>query len=318
NNRLANTKERDFSIGLDDQGFRYYDPEIGRYTTRDPIGYPSGTMNVYESVFNNPVNHLDPLGLGPGDADPPKSISEWLLDVMVDAGNAINAWLESESAPKTAERAWAVAEVAGAIASEPVDKVLDARDIYLNPKDPANYLGLIPFDKVFKGLKRWFGAGEAAVEAGQGSRRALKEGGQETSDAVRRNSRKQLGEGGADASKRRPKPEYGKDVGEYSDVGGHHAHQKAIFKGNVKYSQSKGFSISQDYMKKRGWDHRAMTKKQRELQDELFKSGRKNTLEEQTRIGYEALIQLADTRPTTRVSARCCIDGIRCSGRNST
>jgi RHS repeat-associated protein len=62
NNRLANTKERDASIGLDNHGFRYYDPEIGRYTTRDPLRYVDG-MNMYLSVHNNPINHVDPLGL---------------------------------------------------------------------------------------------------------------------------------------------------------------------------------------------------------------------------------------------------------------
>lgn len=62
NNRLANTKERDFSIGLDNHGFRYYDPETGCYISRDPIGYGDG-MNVYRSVSNNPINHIDPLGL---------------------------------------------------------------------------------------------------------------------------------------------------------------------------------------------------------------------------------------------------------------
>jgi len=63
NNRLANTKERDVSIGLDNHGFRFYDPEIGRYLTRDPIGYGDGP-NVYLSVKNNPINFIDPLGLG--------------------------------------------------------------------------------------------------------------------------------------------------------------------------------------------------------------------------------------------------------------
>ena len=62
NNRLANTKERDASIGLDNHGFRYYDPETGRYITRDPIGYADG-LNNYLHVHNNPVNHIDPLGL---------------------------------------------------------------------------------------------------------------------------------------------------------------------------------------------------------------------------------------------------------------
>jgi len=62
NNRLANTKERDFSIGLDNHGMRYYDPEIGRYISRDPIGYPDG-LNNYLYGSNSPINHIDPLGL---------------------------------------------------------------------------------------------------------------------------------------------------------------------------------------------------------------------------------------------------------------
>ena len=62
NNRLANTKERSAALGLDNHGFRYYDPEIGRYLTRDPIGYGDG-LNVYLYVGNNPVNRVDPEGL---------------------------------------------------------------------------------------------------------------------------------------------------------------------------------------------------------------------------------------------------------------
>jgi RHS repeat-associated protein len=60
NNRLANTKERDFSIGLDNYGFRYYDPEVGRYVSPDPVG--SG-IPEYVYVHNNPINFIDPLGL---------------------------------------------------------------------------------------------------------------------------------------------------------------------------------------------------------------------------------------------------------------
>ncbi len=68
NDRLANTKQRDFSIGLDNHGFRYYDPSSGRYITRDPIGYGDG-MNVYRHVSNNPVNGVDPLGLSKDDVE---------------------------------------------------------------------------------------------------------------------------------------------------------------------------------------------------------------------------------------------------------
>ncbi|HEX8523216.1 MAG TPA: RHS repeat-associated core domain-containing protein, partial [Tepidisphaeraceae bacterium] len=62
NNRLRNTKERDASIGLDNDGFRYCDPETGRYLQRDPLGYKDG-LNVYLSVHDNPVNWVDPQGL---------------------------------------------------------------------------------------------------------------------------------------------------------------------------------------------------------------------------------------------------------------
>ena len=41
---------------------RYYDPEVGTYITRDPIGYGDG-LNVYRHVHANPINHIDPLGL---------------------------------------------------------------------------------------------------------------------------------------------------------------------------------------------------------------------------------------------------------------
>ena len=62
NNRLANTKERDASIALDNHGFRYYDASIGRYISNDPIGYEGG-FNLYVHCTNDPVNKFDPLGL---------------------------------------------------------------------------------------------------------------------------------------------------------------------------------------------------------------------------------------------------------------
>ena len=78
-------------------------------------------------------------------------------------------------------------------------------------------------------------------------------------------------------------------TGEYGDVGGHHVHAKAGFKGDVNYDPKKGFSISQNFMKDNGLDHNSMTSKQRELFKELYESGRPNTLEEHTRIAREAL-----------------------------
>ncbi|MGA1867044.1 MAG: RHS repeat-associated core domain-containing protein [bacterium] len=42
---------------------RYYDPEIGRFLTQDPIGFAGGDLNLYVYVRNNPVNFIDPYGL---------------------------------------------------------------------------------------------------------------------------------------------------------------------------------------------------------------------------------------------------------------
>jgi RHS repeat-associated protein len=41
---------------------RHYDPQKGRFLTRDPIGHLGG-VNVYGYVKNNPVNAADPTGL---------------------------------------------------------------------------------------------------------------------------------------------------------------------------------------------------------------------------------------------------------------
>ena len=57
----------DLESGLLMLTFRYYNPNTGRFLTRDPIGFDGG-MNLYSYVTNNPTNIRDPLGLD-GDED---------------------------------------------------------------------------------------------------------------------------------------------------------------------------------------------------------------------------------------------------------
>lgn len=66
------TKYRDSQSGLIYYGFRYYDPVVGRWQSRDPVGETGGT-NVYAFVGNNGIRNVDVLGLvdyKEGDSDP--------------------------------------------------------------------------------------------------------------------------------------------------------------------------------------------------------------------------------------------------------
>ncbi|HEX6131882.1 MAG TPA: RHS repeat-associated core domain-containing protein, partial [Actinomycetota bacterium] len=53
----------DPDTGLVRFGARDYDPETGRFTTRDPVGFAGGSTNLYTYAGNDPVNGNDPLGL---------------------------------------------------------------------------------------------------------------------------------------------------------------------------------------------------------------------------------------------------------------
>jgi RHS repeat-associated protein len=53
----------DPDTGLVRFGARDYDPEIGRWTAKDPILFQGGDTNLYGYVFNDPVNAVDPNGL---------------------------------------------------------------------------------------------------------------------------------------------------------------------------------------------------------------------------------------------------------------
>jgi hypothetical protein len=41
---------------------RYYDPDVGRFISKDPIGILGG-LNMFTYVQNNPINWIDPFGL---------------------------------------------------------------------------------------------------------------------------------------------------------------------------------------------------------------------------------------------------------------
>jgi RHS repeat-associated protein len=62
---------------------RWYHPRLGRFVSRDPIGYDGGSLNLYEYLTGSPLRGVDPLGLqgttpnGPFGEPLPKGFDEW-------------------------------------------------------------------------------------------------------------------------------------------------------------------------------------------------------------------------------------------------
>lgn len=61
----------DADTGLIHFGFRDYNPEIGRWTARDPILFGGKSSNLYAYVKNDPVNLTDRMGLSSKKEGPP-------------------------------------------------------------------------------------------------------------------------------------------------------------------------------------------------------------------------------------------------------
>jgi RHS repeat-associated protein len=55
-------RERDLESGLDYYRARYYDPNVGRFISVDPLGFGAGDTNLYRYVGNNSTNYTDPSG----------------------------------------------------------------------------------------------------------------------------------------------------------------------------------------------------------------------------------------------------------------
>jgi RHS repeat-associated protein len=57
----------DKSTGLQNNLHRWYDANVGRWISEDPIGFAAGDANLYRYVQNIPTSLVDPLGLAPSE-----------------------------------------------------------------------------------------------------------------------------------------------------------------------------------------------------------------------------------------------------------
>jgi RHS repeat-associated protein len=75
----------DRDTGLIKFGARDYDPGVGRWTSKDPIGFGGGQPSLYDYVGGDPINFYDPNGLWRvGDPLP-----QWLVDGATGFGDGI-------------------------------------------------------------------------------------------------------------------------------------------------------------------------------------------------------------------------------------
>jgi len=63
-------REFDSETGVYFNRARYYDSQIGRFISEDPLRGISGSINFYPYVANSPINLIDPSGLCPCDGTP--------------------------------------------------------------------------------------------------------------------------------------------------------------------------------------------------------------------------------------------------------
>lgn len=60
---LYTGREYDGATGLYFYRARWYDPQVGRFVSRDPLGLAAGDPNLSAYVFNSPLHHTDPSGM---------------------------------------------------------------------------------------------------------------------------------------------------------------------------------------------------------------------------------------------------------------
>ena len=78
--------------------YRGYDPNLGRWLSKDPIGLNGGT-NLYGYVLNSPANDTDPYGLsGESCKDPGEDLAE-CLDGCADRGPALMKFCSNRVPP---------------------------------------------------------------------------------------------------------------------------------------------------------------------------------------------------------------------------
>ncbi|ACE86231.1 Rhs family protein [Cellvibrio japonicus Ueda107] len=80
---------KDDDTGLIRFGYRDYDPETGRWTARDPIGFEGGDTNLYGYVLGDPINWVDIDGLAPAWVGPVAAVTAVVGGALIAYGGPV-------------------------------------------------------------------------------------------------------------------------------------------------------------------------------------------------------------------------------------
>ncbi len=85
---LYTGRERDPDTGQLYYRARWYDPQVGRFISEDPIGFGGGDVNLYGYVWQSPLGYRDPLGYSGWGSD----YADW-LDRQIEG---VRSWLQPD------------------------------------------------------------------------------------------------------------------------------------------------------------------------------------------------------------------------------
>ena len=88
----------DHNTNLVQFGARWYDPQVGRWMSKDPILFAGGSGNLYGYVSNDPVNFIDPTGLTQADIDKALSIVSGVYPVIKQTPISYRKFMDDTSA----------------------------------------------------------------------------------------------------------------------------------------------------------------------------------------------------------------------------